>query len=177
MRTEIRSATDADMEAIAAIYAHHVLHGTATFETEPPSAAEMLRRRAEMLARGLPYLAAAAPDGTVLGYAYATAFRPRAAYRNTVENSVYIRHDQVGRGIGRALLQTLIAACEAGGFRQMVAVVGDSANLASIGLHEALGFRTVGTLRSVGRKHGRWLDTVLLQRPLGEADATVPPGG
>lgn len=168
----IRSATEADMGAVAEIYAHHVLHGTASFETEPPPLEEMRRRRADVLERGLPYLAAEAPDGTIIGYAYATAYRPRPAYRNTVENSVYVRQDMVGRGVGRALLQALIAECEGRGFRQMVAVVGDSANLASIRLHEALGFRLVGTLRSVGRKHGRWLDTVLLQRPLGDADAT-----
>ncbi len=170
----VRSATDADMDAVAAIYAHYVLYGTGTFETAPPSAEEMGRRRGEVLARGLPYLVAEASDGAVLGYAYATAYRPRAAYANTVENSVYVHRDMVGRGIGRALLRAVIGACEARGFRQMVAVVGDSANLASVRLHEALGFRQIGTLRSVGRKHGRWLDTVLLQRPLGDADTTPP---
>lgn len=174
----IRPATDAGMDAVAAICAHHVLHGTGTFESEPPAPEEMRRRRAEVPGRGLPYLVAeAAGGGAVLGYAYASAYRPRAAYRNTVENSVYIRHDMVGRAIGRRLLQALIAECEALGLRQMVAVAGDSANLASIRLHEALGFRLVGALRAVGRKHGRWLDTVLLQRPLGDADATPPADG
>ena len=173
-RCIVRPATDDDMDAIAAIYAHHVLHGNASFETDPPPPAEMRRRRGDLLARGLPYLVAEAEDGIVMGYAYATSYRPRAAYRNTVENSVYVRHDAVGRGVGRALLQGLIAECEGRGLRQMVAIVGDSANVASIRLHEALGFRLVGTLRSVGRKHGRWLDTVLLQRPLGDADDTPP---
>ncbi|MBX6374647.1 MAG: N-acetyltransferase [Acetobacteraceae bacterium] len=173
----IRPSAEGDIGAIAAIYGHHVLHGTGSFETEPPGEEEMRRRRADILARGLPYLVAEGEDGTILGYAYASAYRPRAAYRNTVENSVYVRHDIVGRGVGRLLLAELIAQCEALGARQMVAVVGDSANLASVRLHEALGFRLVGTLRSVGRKHGRWLDTVLLQRPLGEGDQTDPAGG
>ncbi len=173
----IRPSEERDIGAIAAIYGHHVLHGTGSFETEPPGEEEMRRRRADILARGLPYLVAEGEDGTILGYAYASAYRPRAAYRNTVENSVYVRHDVVGRGIGRLLLAELISQCEALGARQMVAVVGDSANLASVRLHEALGFRLVGTLRSVGRKHGRWLDTVLLQRPLGEGDQTDPAGG
>ena len=173
----IRPSEERDIGAIAAIYGHHVLHGTGSFETEPPGEEEMRRRRADILARGLPYLVAEGEDGTILGYAYASAYRPRAAYRNTVENSVYVRHDIVGRGVGRLLLAELIAQCEALGARQMVAVVGDSANLASVRLHEALGFRLVGTLRSVGRKHGRWLDTVLLQRPLGEGDQTDPAGG
>jgi L-amino acid N-acyltransferase YncA len=173
----VRDAEEVDMDAVAAIYAHHVLHGTASFETEPPGPAEMRQRRAEVLARGLPYLVAKASDGAVVGYAYATAYRPRAAYRNTVEDSVYARQDMVGRGVGRALLRALIAACEARDLRQMIAVVGDGANLPSIRLHEALGFRLVGTLRSVGRKHGRWLDSVLLQRPLGDADTTPPDNG
>jgi len=163
---DIRPATDADMDAVAAIYAHHVLHGRASFETEPPTADEMRRRRAAVIARDLPYLVAE-QDGEVVGYAYAGPYRTRAAYANTVENSVYLRPDAIGRGIGRQLLAALIAACEQRGLRQMVAVVGDSANLASIGLHEALGFRRVGVLRDVGYKHGMWLDSVLLQRRLG----------
>lgn len=173
----IRPSAEGDVGAIAAIYGHWVVHGTGSFETEPPGEEDMRRRRADILARGLPYLVAEGEDGTILGYAYASAYRPRAAYRHTVENSVYVRHDIVGRGVGRLLLAELIAQCEALGARQMVAVVGDSANLASVRLHEALGFRLVGTLRSVGRKHGRWLDTVLLQRPLGEGDQTDPAGG
>lgn len=173
----VRPSTADDLGAITAIYGHHVLHGTASFETEPPREEEMRRRRTDILARGLPHLVAEDGDGTVLGYAYASAYRPRAAYRNTVENSVYVRHDIVGRGVGRLLLAELIAQCEALGARQMVAVVGDSANLASVRLHEAFGFRLIGTLSSVGRKHGRWLDTVLLQRQLGEGDSTDPAGG
>jgi len=190
----IRPATDADMDAVAAIYAHHVLHGRASFETDPPSTAEMRRRRAEVVAKGLPYFVAVQPvserpwdgeaeaeqpesdqAGAILGYAYAGPYRPRAAYANTVENSVYLRPDAVGRGIGRRLLTALVAACEQCGLRQMVAVVGDSANEASIRLHEKLGFRRVGVLRDVGHKHGVWLDSVLLQRSLGPG-STVPPG-
>jgi phosphinothricin acetyltransferase len=173
----VRASTEADGGAIAAIYRHHVLHGTASFETEPPGEEEMRRRRADILARGLPYLVAEDGDGTVLGYAYASAYRPRAAYRNTVENSVYVRHDIVGCGVGRLLLSELIARCAALGLRQMVAVVGDSANVASVRLHKAFGFRLIGTLSAVGRKHGRWLDTVLLQRQLGEGNRTDPAEG
>jgi L-amino acid N-acyltransferase YncA len=170
----LRPAGEGDMDAVAAIYAHHVLTGRGSFETEPPSAQEMRRRRREVLSRGLPYLVAEMPGGAVVGYAYATLYRQRAAYRHTVENSVYVRPDMARRGIGRRLLKALIVGCESAGFRQMVAVVGDSANLASIRLHEALGFRLVGTLRAVGRKHGLWLDTVFLQRPLGEGDGSPP---
>jgi L-amino acid N-acyltransferase YncA len=169
----IRPATDADMDAVAGIYAHHVLHGRASFETDPPTAAEMRRRRADVVGKGLPYFVAE-QAGEVVGYAYAGAYRPRAAYANTVENSVYLRPDAVGRGIGRRLLSTLVAACEQCGLRQMVAVVGDSANEASIRLHEKLGFRRVGVLRDVGYKHGVWLDSVLLQRSLG-AGSSAPP--
>lgn len=172
----VRPSSDDDVGAIAAIYGHHVLHGTGSFETEPPDAEEMRRRRSAIVDRGLPYLVAAGADGAVLGYAYAGAYRPRVAYGNTVENSVYVRHDIVGQGVGRKLLGELIIRCEALGLRQMVAVAGDSANLASVRLHEAFGFRLVGTLRSVGRKHGLWLDTVLLQRSLGEGDRTDPAG-
>jgi L-amino acid N-acyltransferase YncA len=173
----VRPSVEDDIGAIAAIYGHHVLHGTGSFETKPPGTEEMQRRRADVLARGLPYLVAEDTDGAVLGYAYASAYRPRAAYRNTAENSVYVRHDVIGRGVGRLLLAELLTQCEALGVRQMVAVVGDSANLASVRLHEAFGFRLVGTLNSVGRKHGRWLDTVLLQHSLGEGDRTDPAGG
>lgn len=169
----IRPATGEDLAAVAAIYARHVRDGTASFELEPPSEEEMRRRHAELRARGYPYLVAEA-GGEVLGYAYAGPYRPRLAYRDTVENSVYLRPEAAGRGLGTRLLDALIAACAARGFRQMVAVVGDSANLASIRLHERLGFRRVGVLRSVGYKHGRWLDTVLLQRALGAGDAAPP---
>ncbi len=170
----IRPSIDDDMAATAAIYGHHVLHGTGSFEIDAPGVEEMRQRRAAIIERGLPYLVAADGEGAVLGYAYASAYRPRIAYENTVENSVYVRHDCMGQGVGRGLLQALITRCEALGYRQMVAVVGDSANRASVRLHEAFGFRLVGTLRSVGYKHGRWLDTVLLQRPLGAGDDTEP---
>jgi phosphinothricin acetyltransferase len=173
----VRPSADADIAAIAAIYGHHVLHGSASFETEAPDIAEMRRRRADILAKGFPHIVAEDAAGTLLGYAYVSAYRPRAAYRNTVENSVYVRQDHLGRGTGRLLLADLIARCEALGLRQMIAVVGDSANLASVRLHEAFGFRLIGTLAAVGRKHGRWLDTVLLQRSLGEGSDTPPAVG
>lgn len=161
------------MPAVTAIYAHHVRHGTASFETEPPTPEAMRGRRAGILADGLPYLVAA-EDDAILGYAYAGPYRPRPAYRDTVENSIYIRNDQTNRGIGGILLPVLIAACETRDLRQMIAVVGDSANLPSIRLHERHGFRLVGVLRSVGHKHGRWLDSVLLQKSLGSGGTTPP---
>lgn len=163
----VRPARDADIPAIAAIYGRHVRFGMATFETEPPAAAEMARRRQQVLERGLPYLVAELA-GQVAGYAYATQFRPRPGYRFTVENSVYIHPDHTRKGLGRLLLTELIAGCQTAGCLQMVAVIGDSGNAASIGLHEALGFRHVGVLRQVGFKFGRWADAVLMQRPLGE---------
>lgn len=169
----VRPVVDADITDIVAIYAHHVRHGRASFETEPPDEAEMRRRHATITGQGYPYLAAVR-DGVLVGYAYGSAYRPRAAYRDTVENSVYLLPDEAGRGTGSALLAALIEACTQRGFRQMVAVVGDSANTASIRLHERHGFRLVGTLHSVGFKHGRWLDTVLLQRELGPGDSTPP---
>lgn len=171
--TLLRPATEADLPAITALYGHHVRQGCASFETTAPDLAEMRRRFEALRALHMPYLVAE-QHGAVLGYAYAGPYRPRAAYRDTVENSVYVRADAAGRGIGRLLLGALVEACAARGARQMIAVVGDSANLASIRLHEAMGFTLVGTLRSVGRKHGRWLDSVLLQRALGEGDATPP---
>src|ERR1051325_4008864 len=160
----LRDARDEDMEEVQAIYAHHVLHGTASFEEEAPPLAERARRRGEVLAKGLPYLVAEI-DGRVAGYSYATPYRARSAYRFSIENSVYVDHTRHRSGIGRALLIELIARCERGEWRQMIAVIGDSAQAASIGLHAALGFRHVGTLQSVGWKFGRWLDTVLMQRP------------
>ncbi|HTZ78265.1 MAG TPA: GNAT family N-acetyltransferase [Stellaceae bacterium] len=169
----IRPSRDTDVAAIAAIYGHHVRHGVASFETEPPSSEEMRRRRGDLLARGYPYLVATQAE-IVLGYAYAGPYRPRAAYRDTVENSVYLRPDAAGRGIGRMLLEALVGECAQRGFRQMVAVVGDSGNHASIALHERAGFQRVGVLRSIGHKHGRWLDSVLLQRSLGEGDRSPP---
>ncbi len=169
----LRESRDADLVAIAAIYAHHVRHGLASFEDEPPDADELGRRRAALLERGYPYIVAEA-GGAVVGYAYAGPYRPRPAYRHTVEDSVYVAPDAAGRGVGRALLEALIARCTALGYRQMVAVIGDSANAPSIGLHEALGYRRAGTLASVGFKLGRWVDIIILQRALGEGDESLP---
>jgi L-amino acid N-acyltransferase YncA len=169
----LRPGEPHDMPAVCAIYAHHVRHGLATFEIEPPAEDEMARRRKNVLAGGYPYIVAEC-DGAVLGYAYASAYRLRPGYRHTVENSVYIQHDRVGRGIGSRLLDRLIAECETRGFRQMIAVIGDSGNLASITLHHRAGFQRVGTFRSCGFKLGRWVDTVLMQRALGPGDATMP---
>jgi len=166
----IRDSTEADIAAIQCIYAHHVLHGTASFEEEPPDHAELARRRDELLRRGYPHLVATR-DGNVLGYSYAGPYRTRAAYRHTVENSVYVDAALARRGIGSALLAALVARCEAGGWRQMVAIIGDSANRPSIALHERAGFRLIGTLRGVGCKFGRTLDTVLMQRALGDGAA------
>jgi L-amino acid N-acyltransferase YncA len=165
----LRPATAADAAALAALYAPHVKSGTATFEVEPPDAAEMERRWREATSRGLPYLVAVA-NGELLGYAYAAPYRPRAAYRFTLEDSIYLRDGARGKGIGRVLLAALIEASERAGARQMIAVIGDSANVASIGLHAALGFRHVGVLASVGNKFSRWLDVVLMQRALGAGD-------
>jgi phosphinothricin acetyltransferase len=162
----VRAAVEEDFPAITEIYAHHVLHGTATFETDPPNHTNMLERRAAVVAAGLPFLAAEL-NGRVVGYAYANAYRARPAYRFTIEDSIYIDAQRTGRGCGRALLGALIAACEQGPWRQMVAVIGDSGNAASVRLHERFGFRNVGTLRDVGFKFDRWLDTVLMQRVLG----------
>ncbi len=169
----IRDSRDADVPAIARIYGYHVLHGLASFEEEAPDEAEMARRRADILAKGYPHLVAVA-NGQVLGYAYASAYRPRPAYRYTVENSIYVDHRARGGGIGSLLLPALIERCVAAGYRQMIAVIGDSGNAASIGLHARFGFRNVGTLRSIGFKHGRWVDSVLMQRELGAGDATPP---
>lgn len=169
----IRETSDADIPAIQAIYEHHVLHGSASFELTPPSVDEMRQRRASVLASSLPYLSAEV-DGEVVGYAYATLYRPRPAYRFTCEDSVYIKPGMAGAGIGGKLLAALIVRCTAQGWRQMLAVVGDSANAASLALHARNGFHAVGTLRSVGHKFGEWRDTVLMQRQLGEGDATPP---
>lgn len=169
----IRPAAPADIEDITAIYAHAVEHGTASFEIQPPSIAEMTTRQKILLDGGFPYLVADAA-GAVAGYAYAGPYRPRIAYRHTVEDSVYVSPQFIRRGIGRLLLTALIAKAEACGFRQMVAVIGDSQQTASIELHRRLGFSPVGTLTNIGFKHGRWLDTVLMQRPLG-LGADAPP--
>lgn len=171
----LRPATPADFSAIAAIYGDAVANGTASFETEPPSRDEMLRRHAALQAGGFPWIVAEV-DGTVVGYGYFGPYRPRPAYRFTVENSVYVAPAAKRGGIGRAILADLVARAEAAGFRRMIAVIGDGANAASIGLHGALGFEPAGVLPSVGWKHGRWLDSVLMQRPLGPGDATPPDG-
>jgi phosphinothricin acetyltransferase len=169
----LRDAREDDMPAVQAIYAHHVIHGTASFELDAPPLAEMLRRRADILANELPYLVAER-DGEVVGYGYATLYRPRPAYRSSVEDSVYVREGLSGLGIGQALLQRLIDRCEAGGRRQMIAVIGNSENTASIRLHQRMGFRQIGVCESVGFKHGRWLDTVMMQRTLGEGSSSIP---
>ena len=169
----IRPATEHDAEALAAIYGHAVLHGFGTFEEEPPTAADMEGRRRLIANRDLPYLVAE-DDGQVLGFAYAGPFRPRAAYRYTLEDSVYVAPDATGKGVGRALLTAIIAACEAMGVRQLIAVVGDSGNSASLALHRSLGFEQTGISRSVGFKHGRWVDIVQLQKPLNGGDTRMP---
>ena len=169
----LRPATVADCGAIQSIYAHHVLHGLASFEEEPPSLQEMRSRFDEVVGRGLPYLAME-EAGEVLGYGYCTLYRTRTAYRYALEDSVYVRQEQHRKGIGKAILAELIVRCEQLGYRQLIAVIGDSAQAASIGLHESLGFLRAGTLRSVGFKFGRWVDTVIMQRPLGTGDGTRP---
>jgi phosphinothricin acetyltransferase len=173
----IRPAETSDAAALAAIYGHHVLTGFGTFEETPPSAAEMAARLAGVTRYGLPYLVAQEPGGDggrVLGFAYAAPFRPRQAYRYTAEDSVYIAPDATGRGVGRAVLSAVIAACEAAGLRQLVAVIGDSGNAASIGLHRALGFEPLGVGKSFGFKHGRWVDVVWMQKPLNGGDTRPP---
>jgi len=161
----VRPSTDADVAQIAAIYSHHVLHGVATFETDTPDVSEIARRRSDVLSRGLPWLVAEV-DGRVDGYAYAAPYRPRAAYRFTLEDSIYIHPNHLGQGIGKLLLPELIAQCEAHGAKQMIAVIGGADNPGSIRLHEKFGFRHAGRLQSVGFKFERWLDTLLMQRPL-----------
>ncbi len=169
----LRPSVDGDLPAFTSIYRHHVLHGTASFELEPPDLVEMTRRRDDVLVKGLPWISAEI-EGRVLGFAYANHFRPRPAYRFAVENSIYVDDDARGRGLGRLLLAELIARCESAGARQMLAVIGDSANAASIGLHRALGFAPAGTLKSVGHKFDQWRDVVLMQRELGVGDRIAP---
>jgi len=171
----VTDALESHIPAIQRIYAHHVLHGLASFETDAPDVAEMLARYQKTRASGLPWWVALEGD-QVLGYCYLSFYRPRYAYRYTVENSVYIRHDKTGRGAGKRLVATAIDWAEQHGYRQMVANVGDSNNLASLALHRSLGFEQMGILRAVGLKKGQWLDTVLLQRPLGVGDSTLPDG-
>lgn len=171
----IRAATTADAEALAAIYGYNVLHGFGTFEEVPPLADEMAARMAAVTARGLPYLVAEI-DGAVVGFAYAGPFRPRPAYRFTVEDSVYVAAEHHGKGVGKQLLLAVIAACEAMGLRQMVAMIGDSENGGSIGVHRACGFEPAGVLPAVGHKGGRWVDVVQMQRPLNAGSGTPPDG-
>jgi len=172
----VRPAREADAATLAAIYGDAVLHGFGTFEEEPPSAADMDARRRAVQDRGLPYLVAERA-GQVLGFAYAGPFRPRAAYRYTLEDSVYVSPDAKGQGVGRTMLEAVIAACEALGVRQLMAVIGDSGNSGSIALHRALGFEQTGVGRSVGFKHGRWVDIVHMQKPLNGGDTLPPDGG
>lgn len=171
----VRDAHPQDLPAVRDIYAHHVLHGLATFEEVPPSVEVLATRRAAVLDAGLPYIVAEI-GGEVVGYSYATAYRPRPAYRFTVEDSIYVAQDRGGQGIGSALLTELIARCEAGPWRQMIAVIGNSANAGSIALHRRHGFVQAGVLHDVGFKFGRWVDSVLMQRPLGPGAATLPDG-
>jgi len=170
---EIRPATEADLPFVTKIYAHAVLHGTATFELTPPDLAEMTRRYRVLMDGAFPYLVAVL-DGIVVGYAYAGAYRPRPAYRFTVENSIYLDPAIHRRGIGMKLMRRLIDDCETRGYRQMIAVIGDSANAGSIGMHRACGFQMIGTHPNVGLKFGRWLDTVMMQLALGEGATTIP---
>ena len=170
---DTRDSTDADLDEVRAIYSHHVLHGLASFEEIAPDLAELGSRRAAVLARGLPYLVAES-DSRVVGYAYATPYRPRSAYRHSLEDSVYVRDGFAGRGIGAALLGELVERCSRGPWRQMIAVIGDSANEPSIALHRKLGFREAGTLDAVGFKFGRWVDSILMQRALGAGSRTLP---
>jgi L-amino acid N-acyltransferase YncA len=169
----IRAASPADIPAITQIYAHAVRHGTASFELEPPDEAEMMRRQRALFDGGYPYLVAEI-GGAVMGYAYAGPYRTRPAYRFTVENSIYIAPEAHRRGLGRVLLEALIAECETRGYRLMIAVIGDSAQTPSIELHRAAGFKMIGALEAVGYKFDRWLDSVLMQRPLGKGSSAPP---
>lgn len=171
--TLIRPSRDEDIAAIARIYGHHVLHGTGTFETTAPSETDMAQRRADVLGKGLPWLVLEV-DGEVMGFAYGNWFKPRPAYRFSVEDSIYLAPEAAGRGLGRLLMTELLAALERAGVRKVMAVIGDSANAGSIGVHKALGFTHAGTIEACGWKFGRWLDIVLMQRPLGQGDRTPP---
>jgi phosphinothricin acetyltransferase len=170
---DIRPATEADLPEIQGIYAHHVLHGTGTFEEIPPSVEEMAARLANVTGRGWPWLVASDATG-VLGFCYYTQIRDRVAYRYCAEDAVYVRQDVRGQGVGKSLVARLIATATDAGFRQMVAVIGDSENVGSIGVHASLGFQRAGTLRAVGWKFGRWLDAVYMQRSLGDGDESPP---
>jgi L-amino acid N-acyltransferase YncA len=172
--TMIRPSRDEDIAAITAIYAHHVLNGTGTFEVDPPSVADMTSRRADVLAKGLPFIVAE-EAGQVIGYAYCTWFKPRPAYRFSAENSIYLAPGVHGKGIGRALLAELAAQAERVGIRKLIAVIGDSSNAGSIGVHRSLGFEHVGILKSCGWKFDQWLDVVLMEKALGPGDSTPAP--
>ncbi|MBU1360380.1 MAG: GNAT family N-acetyltransferase [Gammaproteobacteria bacterium] len=169
----IRPSRDEDVSSIAGIYAHHVLHGTGTFETEPPSAADMASRRLDVLSKSLPFLVAE-QEGRVVGFAYCNWFKPRPAYRYSAEDSIYLSDDVRGQGLGTRLLAALTQAAQAAGVRKLIAVIGDSANAGSVGVHRAQGFTHVGVLKDCGWKFGRWLDVVLMEKPLGEAASTDP---
>jgi L-amino acid N-acyltransferase YncA len=169
MKLTIRDSREDDVAVVQVIYSFHVLHGLASFEEEAPYTAELARRRCDVLSHRLPYLVAEW-DGEIVGYSYAAPYRARSAYRFTVENSVYVDSRFNRKGVGRALLSTLVARCSVGDWRQMIAVIGDSGNIASIALHETLGFQLVGMLRGVGYKFGRWVDSVLMQRALAPGD-------
>ncbi|HEY4374829.1 MAG TPA: GNAT family N-acetyltransferase [Burkholderiales bacterium] len=174
MQTTIRPSKAGDVAAIAEIYGYHVLNGFASFELLAPSADEIAKRRADVIGKSYPYLVAEA-DGKVVGYAYVSQYRARPAYRHTLENSVYVHKDYAGRGVGKLLMNALIEACEKVGCRQIIAVIGDSANQGSIKLHAACGFTPIGTMKAVGFKFGRWVDSVYMQRTIGEGDTTLPP--
>lgn len=169
----VRPSTDADMTAITRIYAHHVLNGTGTFETSPPTEAEMRTRRADVLGKNLPWLVIET-NGYVSGFAYANWFKPRPAYRFSVEDSIYITHEAAGKGLGKQLLNELLLQLERRGVRKVMAVIGDSANAGSVGLHRAAGFEQAGVIESCGWKFGRWLDIVLMQKAIGEGNTTPP---
>jgi phosphinothricin acetyltransferase len=172
----LRDSVAADLPAIQAIYAHHVRHGLGTFEETPPDLAEIAARRDAVLSKDLPWLVAEAA-GKILGYAYAGPFRPRSAYRFALEDSIYVAPDAAGKGVGKTLLAELLRRCEAWGARQMVAVIGDSGNAGSIGVHRALGFAHMGKIAGVGFKHGRWVDVVIMQKRLGDGVDSLPPQG
>ncbi|RZI91572.1 MAG: N-acetyltransferase family protein [Variovorax sp.] len=171
--TTIRPSRDTDLPAITAIYAHHVLHGTGTFETEPPTEADMTARRADVLSKNLPYLVAE-NDGEVLGFAYCNWFKPRPAYRYSAEDSIYLAETARGQGLGTQLLAALSQAAEAVGVRKLIAVIGDSANLGSVGVHRAQGFSHVGVLKDCGWKFGQWRDVVLMDKVIGQGSETTP---
>jgi L-amino acid N-acyltransferase YncA len=174
--SSIRTSRDSDLPAITAIYAHHVLNGTGTFETTPPTETEMATRRADVLAKGLPYLVIE-DSGKVLGYAYCQWFKPRPAYRFSAEDSIYMHPDAAGKGLGKQLLAELERQAEAAGIRKLIAVIGDSANAGSINVHRALGFTHAGAIKSCGWKFERWLDIVIMEKAIGAGDTMPPAAG